>query len=244
MSAQVLLNNSKENPFFSILDDFLDRQLFLSGSITVALNMKYDSDIDFAHMYNGTDNRWVFHRYKYRITPDSFDEINKHKNLFFLTLVAQSVEGVETFLKKSIDQVFRLTLGRSGEQLRDKFRTNKERLQFLSEYCEDIKKYFDEVDRYKESYRAFFLIEQIRHATVHSGQIITERNKSIDINLPLFKQWFDVDTSSGRSAIWIKIASTEQILIVLSGLAFMIFECLSTQHKFPILRLPAESTDR
>lgn len=242
-TASVLLNNQAENPFFEILDEFLDRQLFLNSSITVALNWRYESDIEFSHVYYGTDNKLMFHRYINRITPQSTSELERHKNMFFLTLVAQSVESIETFLKRVTAQILNAKLGPSSKLLRNKFRTNKERFDFITSYCPLIHKYITEEPRYKDHYDAYFLIEQIRHAIVHSKQMINDRNNSI-VDSSLFKKWFTVDTNPEGIIIRIGGGEAGQIFVMFSDLAYMIFESLSKQEGYNMVKIGALPSNR
>lgn len=237
-----LQDNSNENPYYSVMHNFFNRQVSLSGNLFF-LNGSIQTDVGFlgSHMLakHPRTRQIVFFKNSFKI-----DDSNKQESLdylinyFTLSLVAQSFEAFESFIKDLYRKNLSLNIKNEAvlKVTTKNIRSlrNNEVLKLLKSNCPALDEALD-VDNISWIQK----VEKLRHCIVHTDQTIDEetiretKHKFIDcyfsfIQLP----------ESNRSRIKIFGSSAKDILDAFQGFAFSIFVLMSENDGYPVLLTP------
>ena len=254
INFKIFSPNNSQNALSSVMDAFLQRQVYLEANCTVILNLKNDVDLSFPHMFTDPSNNHVFARHTYETDPTHHQTHDQLRNYLYMWLLVQSVENFESFLKSTISTIDIFENSIKDKKAKTTFKSllkcigiykkstkskreqpNKNRIRYLKKICSQIANHLSS-SRYKEVYDTFLMSESIRQITVHSNMIITDRIKAKLHPKSTFKTYFTLSGIGNlKQVLPLNVGSCQQIIIKISELAYMLFHSLSTKYNLPII---------
>ena len=227
--VKFLKNNQDENRFSNDLEKFLRRQLHLKGNLSVIQHLDTKWNVSMGIPLRIIDGPSVLFEEMYRFFPYDEQQLPLIKAYLYNILLSQCVENFETYLKNIFGSILdsKLECQISQQLNRRAFGNN-------SEIIKLIKFYLSPIDISIELARIlpiFLLLEQVRHVTTHSDQIIKDQNW---IQSSPFNDYFTTQTTKGETRIIIDYKKAEILNSEISQLGFEFFNLLSEKHSYPI----------
>ena len=233
----VLKTNTVDNPYSEIIHNFLSRQLFISANASlVEKSLDITSSFSGHSLVLGKDDKGqlIFFSRAFRLDKD-----NKKTKVAFLqqyltlSLLVQSFEAFEAFLR----DVYRkhIELNVKGKSLQSYVsngipRSNLELIKHLKQFYPSLGKY------YKDKFLDFFeSVQEVRHAVIHSDQIMNAKSLKKLSGKKLFKEFFDLkNEGSERYRVQLKDKTSSELTELFTSTGFQMFQLVSHDENYPV----------
>jgi hypothetical protein len=173
----IFKKNKKRNPYSKIVDNFLKRQLILASHFILITSVPLRDQLNFfgylilitehkSHKLISPENRTTIN------TKNKTVKLKQLQNYLAMSLIAQTFENFEVFIKDLYREYLRLNIKVSPAldvAMQQIPRKNSETIKTLKTFFPSLKSYLN------ESQMSWIrVMENIRHSVVHTDQLISE----------------------------------------------------------------------
>lgn len=242
----VFKTNKRQNPFSELIDIFLKRQLILISHFSIVMSTPLLKDLNFFGYFqllrDKTNHKLVTYKDRFIVNKkNKASRASYFRNYLAMSLIAQSFENWEALTKDIYRKQLEISISDKAVlkiALQNIPRRHTDLLRSLMTLFPNTNVFMNQ-----NSLDHIRVIEHIRHAVVHTDQLVTEKFFQ-EHNAKFYSNAFSFKKSGLKYRPTVSLTDGTSIMKGFDSYGYNLFVCASTHNKFPVVTVKDKKANK